>query len=634
MRLAVITAACAMLATCGDKSAAPLQPAVIPSAPVLTTLLVATTAGSITVGQTMTASASGLDQNGASIGTGPVSWSSSVPAVASIDAAGLVAGLAPGRTQIVAAAGGKQGQAAVTVVPVAVASLTIVPPTATLVAGATSQLTATPLDAAGHPLPGRAIAWTSSDSSKARVSVTGLVTAVATGTASITATSEGKSASAVITVVAPSSIRGVSVVSLALGAQLYVRVDGPTQVLVRYRDTSTGRIVELTRLLSRSDSSITLMRLVYGHAYHFSVFAVQNGVPEATSVDGDFTAPALPADLADVKFSVQGTPTGELCMWEVQGSAGFKGFVATDAWGDVVWFYRTVGAAHGGTIRANGNFVLNDLGTGLLEVTPAGAVVHKADIGAHHDAIATPANTVLFISFDVRSAAGTGTLWGDGIFEWTPETGEVVERFSEWDFFDPRYDWGTRSSTSDWLHANSLAIGPHGNVLLSLDWTSEVVSIAPDWRSIEWHLGGRRSTFAFDSGAAFSGQHTVTMPAENRVLLFDNGREFTGAGRLSRGLELQLSTTSGRATAAWSFSPSPANYAPYLGYARRLSNGNTELLFGLPQGQFNDQVATGPISAFEVSPSGATIWRTDVTNSTSVYRAWQFSTIGGEHAAH
>jgi uncharacterized protein YjdB len=71
---------------------------------------------------------------------------------------------------------------------------------ATLVPQATVQLTATPKDASGAALPQKTVTWSSSSATVAGVSATGLVTALAAGTATITATSDGKTGSVTITV--------------------------------------------------------------------------------------------------------------------------------------------------------------------------------------------------------------------------------------------------------------------------------------------------------------------------------------------------------------------------------------------------------------------------------------------------
>ncbi|HYW09622.1 MAG TPA: Ig-like domain-containing protein [Longimicrobium sp.] len=88
-----------------------------------------------------------------------------------------------------------------------VTRVTVDPPAASVAAGGTIQLTATPMDAAGAPVPGtEAATWSSSAPGVARVSATGLVTAVAAGSASVTASivasGTPRSASAQVTVTA------------------------------------------------------------------------------------------------------------------------------------------------------------------------------------------------------------------------------------------------------------------------------------------------------------------------------------------------------------------------------------------------------------------------------------------------
>ena len=81
-----------------------------------------------------------------------------------------------------------------------VARIAVTPGNAALVPQQTSPLSATAFDGSGNALNGRSITWNSSSTTVATVTDAGLVTAVATGSATITATSEGKSGSATITV--------------------------------------------------------------------------------------------------------------------------------------------------------------------------------------------------------------------------------------------------------------------------------------------------------------------------------------------------------------------------------------------------------------------------------------------------
>lgn len=84
--------------------------------------------------------------------------------------------------------------------PPIVASLELSPSSDSITVGDTLQLTATIRDASGNVLTGRSVIWSSSSTSVATVSSTGLVTGTTVGAATITATSEGKSATAEISV--------------------------------------------------------------------------------------------------------------------------------------------------------------------------------------------------------------------------------------------------------------------------------------------------------------------------------------------------------------------------------------------------------------------------------------------------
>ena len=88
-----------------------------------------------------------------------------------------------------------------------VASIAIAPASVTLVAAGTQQLVATLKDARNNVVRGRQVTWTSSAPAVATVSPTGLVTAIAPGTVTITARSEGEAGTATISVMAtPSAI--------------------------------------------------------------------------------------------------------------------------------------------------------------------------------------------------------------------------------------------------------------------------------------------------------------------------------------------------------------------------------------------------------------------------------------------
>jgi len=158
--------------------------------------------GTIQVGATIQLTASPKDASGNPLTGRIVTWTTSDASLATVDANGLVTGKAAGGpVTVTAASEGKNGTAAITVIPIPVASVDVTPATATIAVNATVQLTATPKDANGNPLTGRAVTWATADASIASVDANGLVTGKAVGgPVTITATSEGKSGTSGITV--------------------------------------------------------------------------------------------------------------------------------------------------------------------------------------------------------------------------------------------------------------------------------------------------------------------------------------------------------------------------------------------------------------------------------------------------
>ncbi len=173
-------------------------------------LTVVVTVASVTVtpapanlglGQTVQLTATLKDANGNVLTGRVVTWASDDPAVATVSSTGLVTGVAQGEATITARSETKSGTAAITVIRMPVASVTVTPATPTVLLGQTLSLGATPKDANGNVLNGRVVTWASDNTAVATVSSTGLVTGVAQGQATITATSETKSGTAAVSAV-------------------------------------------------------------------------------------------------------------------------------------------------------------------------------------------------------------------------------------------------------------------------------------------------------------------------------------------------------------------------------------------------------------------------------------------------
>ena len=183
-----------LLASCGGDSTDP--------GPVVATVEVSPPTADRRVGETVQLSATVKDASGTILSGQAVTWSSSAANVASVSSSGLVTANAIGSAIITAAAGSKSGVATINVVQL-VATVDVSPPTADRQVGQTIQLSATVRDGSGNIVTGQSVAWSSSASTVASVSSSGLVTANALGSAIITAAVGSKSGVATINVVPP-----------------------------------------------------------------------------------------------------------------------------------------------------------------------------------------------------------------------------------------------------------------------------------------------------------------------------------------------------------------------------------------------------------------------------------------------
>jgi uncharacterized protein YjdB len=159
------------------------------------------------VGQTREIAATTRDASGGVLTGRAVAWTALDAGVATVTAAGVVQAVSVGQGRIVATVEGKADTATVTVIPVPVAAVTIVPDAFQLQVAGTRQLAATARDAAGGVLTGRAVAWSALDPAVATVTAGGEVRGVSAGAARVVATVEGRADTAAVTVLVPVASR-------------------------------------------------------------------------------------------------------------------------------------------------------------------------------------------------------------------------------------------------------------------------------------------------------------------------------------------------------------------------------------------------------------------------------------------
>ncbi len=161
---------------------------------------------SVVIGSTASATAVPRDAAGVAIAGRTIVWSSSAPTVASVSGTGVITGVAAGAATITAATGTGtallQASLPVTVTPRNPATVVLTPATAAIDVGGTQPLTAVVRDSSGVQItPTPTLVWTSSQPTIANVTSSGVVTALAAGSAIITArTSNGFTGTATFTV--------------------------------------------------------------------------------------------------------------------------------------------------------------------------------------------------------------------------------------------------------------------------------------------------------------------------------------------------------------------------------------------------------------------------------------------------
>jgi Arylsulfotransferase (ASST) len=169
-------------------------------------------------------------------------------------------------------------------------------------------------------------------------------------------------------------------------------------------------------------------------------------------------------------------------------------------------------------------FRLTDEGTALLIAYGS----EPADLSA----IGGPQRGFEFESYVQEVDIATGEV----LMEWSAgDHVPVSDTFSE---LTDRED-GSEDLPLDWFHANSVAPGPDGTLLVSARNTHTIYAIDRATGELRWRLGGKHSDIAMGPGAAFKWQHDAQWLGGNRISLFDNNASTTGGGP-SRALILDV----------------------------------------------------------------------------------------------
>lgn len=193
------------------------------------------------VGETVPFAARAFDSENRELTGQPFTWSTTDSSVATVNSSGVVSTISPGQATITASASGKSGTAllSVTLRPVTVVQVT--PTLDSLDVGDSLLLVATLRDSTGNVVTGRLVAWRTSDTTKATVTLAGLVRTRAAGGFAVVAECEGTIGGAFLTAqypVASLSLPDTAVVALRQLTQIIPDLRGPTGVHLAGRSVS------------------------------------------------------------------------------------------------------------------------------------------------------------------------------------------------------------------------------------------------------------------------------------------------------------------------------------------------------------------------------------------------------------
>lgn len=202
-------------------------------------------------GDSATFTARALDAGANVLAGRTITWSVDDNALASVSDAGLVttvwhSGTVIRQVRVIASAEGVADTARITLGPATVTSVEVTPDSTYLRIGTDLQMSATVRDAVDRTLHERSVTWATADSSVARVSTTGVVTANSPGVALITASTDGAADTATVVVgnldvvmkwplegafVSDTVVVAADVVSLFSVAQVSARIGGVTAAM-------------------------------------------------------------------------------------------------------------------------------------------------------------------------------------------------------------------------------------------------------------------------------------------------------------------------------------------------------------------------------------------------------------------
>lgn len=374
---------------------------------------------------------------------------------------------------------------------------------------------------------------------------------------------------------------------------------------------------------------LPLIGLAADSTIHLVVHAQSHTHEESTEILSFETEP-LPFPPLDFLIPVAMEPDGVITIFaipseEVEINASYVG---VDRAGEVVWIGRNEHLTRSSIFLepfTQQSFV--DLSPqSLSEVNKYDTLNITSDVTAtvetpmtfHHDLSVLPNGNLVGMVSETRNIVlqdgQNKAIRGDRIVEINPD-GEVVWKWSTFNYLDPRSYEVPENGSNDWTHGNNIQYLPDTDELLvgfrNLDL---LVTIDRSTKEITRRIG-ENGDYTLANGQWFYGQHHSTLQEDGTLTIYDN-HYVKNEERKSRIVQYSIDESAKTIEERWTLD---------LGYFYRsggeaslLENGGVLINAGGMGG--SDEDAT--IQVFEIDANQKEVWRVELSTESlpTVYR--------------
>ncbi|MBN1479500.1 aryl-sulfate sulfotransferase [candidate division KSB1 bacterium] len=261
-------------------------------------------------------------------------------------------------------------------------------------------------------------------------------------------------------------------------------------------------------------------------------------------------------------------------------------------------------------------------------------------IADYHEFLYLPNGHVFMIAYDLQPVNMNGIVYNGhpgalvlgGVLQELDQNKNVIFQWRSWDHYKLTDSYNDLSqSVIDAIHLNAVTLDGDGHILLSALALGEVTKINRQTGNIIWRMGGKNNQFTFINESQehaplyFMFQHDLRRLSNGNITIFDNGE--TTRRKYSRVVEYAVDEVQKTVTKVWEYRKNPDVYAPNMGSAQRLPNGNTLICWGYA-------AMSGKPAITEVDPQGNIVFELEFDKLfTASYRAYKFVWDGGKPVA-